>query len=144
MIAALIERLEKATAADRDLGAYIAVATTATVKTDDDLIYARLRDPGNDGTHPGHYFIKSRSGAEARTAPHFTSSIDAALTLVPEGFFLDLHDWTWAEEPCWNAALQTAKPDTARVHVHGRGTTAALALCIAALKARAALAETQP
>lgn len=85
---ALIERLAEAGGPDRDLDAWIAVATTETVKTADDLIYAKQRSPGHDATHPGHYFIQSRSGASCRTAPAFTASIDAALTLVSEG-----HDW---------------------------------------------------
>lgn len=83
---ALIEKLEKATGPDRELDAAIAVAIFVTKSTEDDLIYAkeRARD-GSDATHPGHYFIKSRSGASARTASAYTASIDAALTSLEAG-----------------------------------------------------------
>jgi len=93
----LIERLEKATGMDRELDGLIAVAVFESVKTDDDLIYARARDPGEDATLPGHYFIKSRSGAQTASAPYYTSSIDAAMTLVPEGWGFCVGNVFWPE-----------------------------------------------
>lgn len=103
-LTSLIERVEKATGPDRELDADIDVATFRTVMTDDDLIYARKRDPGEDATHPGHYFIKSRSGAQAVIAPAYTASIDAVLTLLPEGFW-------WRGGTCSVSSEATVCPD---------------------------------
>lgn len=72
-------------------------------------------------------------GRDYWDAPHYTTSVDAALTLVPEGF-----DWTLGHT---NGGL------TIHAEVGGRGdeymrfgATPALALCAAALRAR----ETTP
>lgn len=67
------------------------------------------------------------------TAPRFTASLDAALTLVPRGSL-------WGV--CFNAIgalprAQVAASETAFAD-EAVGATAALALCIAALKARRA------
>lgn len=68
--------------------------------------------------------------------PRYTTSLDAALALVPKGLFLDLHDWSWARQPCWCASLQSTTGK--RIHISEKGATAALALCIAVLRARSA------
>lgn len=83
-----------------------------------------------------HNEWSKNEGRDKRTdvLESYTSSIDAALTLVPEGFYLDLHDWTWAEEPAWCASLQSVTGE--RRHISQKGATASLALCIACLKAR--------
>jgi hypothetical protein len=132
----LIERLEKC-GVDREIDAAIAVSTTATVSTADDLIYAaaRARD-GSDATHPGNYFIKSRSGMSCRSAPHYTSSIDAALTLVPEDRDVILKIYGPGE----NVAFCPFK-DGSFSKTFSKAATPALALCIAALRARLALAS---
>lgn len=72
-----------------------------------------------------------------RLAPHFTRSVDAALTLVPEGFTVDAricgYDvWTFV-------TLTEARQGSAVFTAHK--TTAPLALCIAALRARLAEKE---
>lgn len=120
----LIERLEKADGPDRELDAAIAVAAFVTRATDDDLVYARPRDPGHDATQPGHFFIVTRSGAQAVPAPLYTSSIDAALTLVPDG---------------WRAQIDTlnvSAPEPRKFHVR-HAQNPVIALCLAALRARA-------
>ncbi len=67
----------------------------------------------------------------------FTASIDAALTLVPDGYSFnlgnDVKPWAhiWFDLPAYDG-----KP------YEGRAATPALALCAAALKARAYLKET--
>ena len=61
--------------------------------------------------------------AKAEEVPFYTSSIDAALTLVPEP-----HDFSIQHSP-WSAIVNKKR---------GWGRTPALALCIAALKARSA------
>lgn len=85
--AELIARLEYATEGSRELDAAIAVATFHETHGADDLIYA-LPTIENDLCAPGTFWRKSRSGLSLRTAQLFSSSIDAALTLVPEG------DWS--------------------------------------------------
>ena len=62
-------------------------------------------------------------------APHYTTSIDAALTLVPDGLDEEIKR---ARHRGWYVALW--KPG--RVGQIGDSSTPALALCIAALKAR--------
>lgn len=70
---------------------------------------------------------------------HFTSSLDAALTLVPEGYRSELQqswDGTW-----WDAYVSLIDLDGMSPFETGQGVVnPALALCIAALKARAAIA----
>jgi hypothetical protein len=62
--------------------------------------------------------------------PRYTSSIDAALSLVPEGHFWGLY----------SSGMAYVKPDADGVQERhlSDGVTPAIALCIAALKARAA------
>lgn len=140
----LIALLQAAFGPDRNLDGSIAVATTATVKTDDDLTYATERDrKGGDATHPGHYFIKSRSGASCRAAPFFTASVDAALSLLPPDY-----DWligkgqTRPDEPPFG--IQVFQPGSGRMIEtpvplsESEHPSLAIAICIAALKARAA------
>ncbi len=66
--------------------------------------------------------------------PRYTTSIDAALTLVPEGWF-----WIADNNPMTGGyARLNAVPDIGETmkEVAGDARTPALALCIAALKAR--------
>jgi hypothetical protein len=71
--------------------------------------------------------------------PRYTASLDAAVTLVPEGC-----DWHCQSNPsvsaCW-ASVSPMKVDS-KLQEWGSGmrraSTAALALCAAALRARAA------
>lgn len=143
----IISRLQMAFGPDCDLDASIRVAITETIKTGDDLIYARERDhKGGDATHPGHYFIVSRSGASCITSPLHTASVDAALLLLPSDC-----DWligrgqTIPDEPPYG--VQVFPPNSGRMvemppplaeseHPH-----LAIAICIAALKARAVVAR---
>lgn len=64
---------------------------------------------------------------------HYTTSLDAALTLVPKGYFGEI-DFGFLVDK--QAAWVRKNNDTPRVI--GYGKTPALALCIAALKAREA------
>ena len=85
----LIERVENASGKDRELDAAIACAIFKTIKTDDDLIY-RVPVRKCDDCAAGTYWHVSRSGRSLHTAPLYTGSIDAALTLVPEGMGFNL------------------------------------------------------
>lgn len=61
----------------------------------------------------------------AQDAPRYTASIDAALTLVPDG-------WDWELYPREAALIH---PDLPGADVFADAATPALALCIAALRA---------
>ena len=67
-------------------------------------------------------------------APNYTSSLDAALTLVPDG-------WAWSVQSSaeFPGEAWLYPPDNADDReVTGNGRSAAIALCIAGLKARLA------
>lgn len=104
----LIERLEKATEGSRELDCNVAEAAGLGARRQ---FHPPLLDNG-------------------RPVPRFSESLDAALSLVPEGRYAKLqisHDhkraWAWVEMEA-GEAVACAAP--------------ALALCIAALKARQA------
>lgn len=117
----LIERLEKATGPDREL----------------DLAIGQLLPP----PHPFSLSIEQQRGGKP-PVPAFTASIDAALTLVPEG-------WDWrVSGPDWHDgrrnmhfghARQYRKAGDWRRDAEGnaRHTRPAIALCIAILYALA-------
>ncbi len=73
-------------------------------------------------------------------APHYTASIDAAMTLVPEGWRLD---WLqhMLDQPLWTCGLYRRCENKIERFNSGPsgGPTPAIALCIAALAAREAL-----
>jgi hypothetical protein len=77
MTSELIERLEKATGPDRELDACIFLLQWPGYRLQTDC------EPFPDQVEPGR--IQEIGGFAHRTAPAFTASIDAALTLVPEG-----------------------------------------------------------
>lgn len=142
-------RLREASGPDRDLDAAIAVATTPTKSTDNDLIYAKLRDPGNDATSPGHYFIQSRSGASARTSPEYTRSVDDALTLLSDGMQCVKIE-AWLAVSTWGYRAEIFAPvkdlqsvlGTSGAYYEPMVATRAIAICIAVLKARDLIART--
>lgn len=128
----LIAELERATGPDRELDAKIWLAVTPGA--------TRQSAPVN---HPkGAYVIdetRDGSGRLIIVSP-YTSSLDAAMTLVPEGYSAHLFKQF--------AAKEIAKP-TARLFKHyavdgdgdideTEGATLAIAICLVALKAREA------
>lgn len=119
----LIERLETATGPDRGLDAEIAVASG----------WARNHDGVAYRLHPyivGAFIDDANAGC-MHTCPRFSASIDAALTLVPEGW-----DWGIGAMAGKGFAL-LAKPNSTKPGVTVTNiATPALAICIAALKAR--------
>lgn len=101
----LAERCEKATGPDRVLDGDIAEALGFRVK------------------NVAHQVIYTHAGLPGSTSPlRYTASIDAAMTLVPEGA-------EWSLDSAGVYAVVNHKP--------GAAATPAIALCIAALKARA-------
>lgn len=100
-LAELTGKLEQATGPDRGL---------------DDLIWLEVDR------------VLQRKG---QSVPPYTSSVDAALTLIPEGW--RIFDVEQFEDRVWNVCLDRG-PDSRRTYGYAR--TFALALCIAALKAQ--------
>jgi hypothetical protein len=114
----LIERLEKAAEPGRALDKLILKSITL----------------GDDGDYivglPPHQFT-------VQTAPRFTASIDAALTLVPKG-----SQWTIEADAAWVRVL--TKDDVAEFQGHlfqREGKCTAIALLIAIFKARVHLRD---
>lgn len=118
----LIERLEKATGPNRELDEAIALAVLSAG--------GEVRLLGMADDDPPLKMFTYPDGSKG-TALRYTSSLDAALTLVPEGFAADIICYTSGNgrTAVWN------EPSIFRCD---RGSTPAIALCIAALKARAA------
>lgn len=71
------------------------------------------------------------------SVPRYSESLDAAASLVPEGWFWQVKRGFGYEAIVWHAEYEDSN--------YGRGTiTAPCALCIAALKARQAMAQDVP
>ena len=101
----LLSRLEQALEGSRDL---------------DRDIHEQLTDPETVAPFPSRW----------DAIPHYTTSIDAALTLVPEGC-------AWGCTSACGTSKPVASCGPISGPVHGtKGATPALALCIASLKAR--------
>lgn len=130
MLDDLIARLEKATGPDRAL---------------DIAIYKIVRN----GRATNHDMLtpEQRESHFAGCAPTYTASIDAALTLLPD----DDHHWKagYSKHVRHNAEVRDLMHPHKGVFVGEHDHSRAIALCIAALKARDALsaqessAETQ-
>ncbi len=111
----LIARLEAAEGPDRGLDAEIARLKGYEVH---DKLWVRVT------SYDGH-----EKGALS-PLPHYTASIDAALTLVPEGW-----GWSFGQTPTDEGVEYHAQVNWEPIVAGG---TPAIALCIAALKAREA------
>ena len=123
-----IERLEAATEGSRELDAEIAVQIWPAL--------AGFQPDSERG--PGHW-ITPQDGPTY--AEDYTTSIDAALTLVPEGWYLTClaevgcgHFYDWAATICDHLEGRVEDGDWRSAP----GQTPALALCIATVKAREA------
>ncbi len=116
-LAELVERLSSATGPDRELDLAIALATGWQSRTQNDPI-----------TGPENVLTDGRS--TIFMPRRYTSSLDAALTLVPEGWlwdadrYVDTCDW---------------RLDRNGLRTRGQHSHTAIALVTAALKARLAL-----
>jgi hypothetical protein len=123
----LIARLEKATRPDRVLDA--------------DIWESVGRAPVGQGFYRGssewdrHLWFAPNLSVPIESPPSYTSSIDAALTLVPEG-------WEWALHA--EGGLYRVEMGDPMIGLEGEHETApAIALCIAALKARLATSSAE-
>ena len=98
----------------------------------EELIAALERAEGPSRELDAH--IWKSDGCRVAPVPRYTSSLDAALTLVPEG-----EAWLvgWDDENHANVFVLPS-PTSRPTGYHAQGAaTPAIALCIAALKARA-------
>lgn len=129
----LIERLEKATGPDRDLDLDITLACLPNGENGRARLPILAEDVGNHC-----YEWVEISGVSIRSAPHYTSSIDAALTLVPEGKYWDLSRGLPAQTIRHIYWAEVYGDDNAHDSQHPicPGANPAIALCIAALRAR--------
>lgn len=123
----LIEALEKAEGPGIALDAEIYCATHGHCERDGGAVILRCSETGHKKTK--------------FAPPAYTSSIDAALTLVPDGWLLQISDWEderlRARGP-WQAILTRYGERDKMASFKTRcnhAPTPAIALCIAALKA---------
>lgn len=142
---ALIEALEKATGPDGHLDAEIAKHVG---------IERRPRWLSEAGAYSGCEWLVGHPGGSdpwERNPPAYTASLDAALTLVPDGYLWDVslaryyhngvEDWNAEGGRLFYAA--SVRPDRGVININelyewDQSPTPALALCIASLKARKA------
>lgn len=114
----ILSRLEAATRGSRELDEAIAT-----------LLWGEPRPSGNPGEQR---VLRWWSGGVGRTvAPEFTTSIDAAMMMLPDGWRLNSlgdHGETWDVELAARHGREWR---------YGYAKTAAHALCIACLRARA-------
>lgn len=130
-LASLIARLEAAEGPSRELDALIAVALDIRahwMKGDPAPLIAE-----RDGV------VRLGKRGPGYEPCRFTASLDSALSLVPEG-----PRWWWTVnfvEGAYGAIITHYKTDDPAdgwlFHEHAEGAAPALALCLAALKARA-------
>ncbi len=113
---ALAERCEAATGADREIDAKLAGIFSHSVESDD-----------------GDFWWGAHDSLPVRV-PAFTASLDAALTLVPEGW-----QWVVSQQLGQPFAGCGGSPTGGWLAWHVDAATPALALCAAALRARAAM-----
>ncbi|NBC37328.1 hypothetical protein GTZ99_12285 [Novosphingobium sp. FSY-8] len=132
-----IERIEAATGPDRELDCLIAAEIGLHIDGCRHSISEMLTMFGI-----GSLVETSMSNNSVlKTIPSYTVSIDAALTLLPEGWAIDrLNMWPGAPSCC--DVVGTHDHNGGRWHnfsdgeARGKAATPALALCAAALRAR--------
>jgi len=136
----LIERMEAAKEGSRELDALIAVTIGEDLPASMGEAKPHLRAcRPNDNCAPGHYWLVQRSGMSLRSAKHYTTSIDAALTLVPEKCYPTMLTWNSMGGEAGFCRMIVRGPfrkDGWHEDRKGEGRSPALAVCIAALKAR--------
>ena len=145
----LIARLEKATGPDRELDAAInaAVLRGWPIEFRNDRAWAFFHHADDDEAR-WHYMFEAESATCAVGYPRCTASIDAALALLPDGMFWSIEQaGPYADGRPSNprarlwALVQTDFGPGAGLRQDVTGKTPAIAIAIAALKARKAGSE---
>lgn len=118
----LIARLEAATGPSRELDAVVFCAAVHPEHKPARNFFYKNRDEWGIfiSNHP-------RPGLTFHDAPRYTASIDAALTLMPDGC-----EWNLA----WNSGFAFVEVGDPLLHMEAEHKVIAIALVIAALKAR--------
>jgi hypothetical protein len=135
---ALADRCEQAAGPDRELDVAIARALGWKPLYRDD--YSKWWPPA--AVEDSRARKRSILHHPTQPLPAFTASLDAAVTLVPEGC-----DWHCQSNPSVTACWASVSPVKRGIELlewgsgMRRASTPALALCAAALRARAAMAE---
>jgi MYXO-CTERM domain-containing protein len=119
----LIERSERARGRDPWLNRDIEVALGRGRNCDNEM---RQRDAYAMPLHRDDYYV----------APAYTTSFDAALTLLPRDMMVSLHPFEKDGERRWNVGLVRLEDDDPPQGWQGYGAAPALALCAAALRSR--------
>lgn len=112
----LADRIERADGPSRELDAEIAVAS------------GQYRA---DRHRPGSFFKADQPNHSSLGVPAYTSSLDAAMSLVPEGWGEGKILWVGGE--CY-VTLSRSHPEN--MEAKGEAATPAPALCAAALRAK--------
>lgn len=127
----IIERLEQASGPDRELDADIALSCGIVRERDGNSFYGHKNH--SVMVLEGDYYD---NGGNAPELPYYTSSLDAAMTLVPEeessNFEVSLEQHKRRKRTYWTATIGHMYLDA----WHAQHQQAALALCIAALRSR--------
>ncbi len=124
----IIARLEAATGPDRELDAAIDDA----VRPEGHTFWCAEELPVHDVLPSGIAVVIRHELQCGR----YTASVDAALTLVPEGWHWTVYDTDGTEKSF--AAIQIEPPSYSSAPFCGSASIPAIALCIASLKARSA------
>lgn len=136
----LAERCENEAAGSRELDVLIrAEIDNRDVIWNGNLMLGRHRNPPHDecrlgSIDPGKLSRNFSIAWSVPECPYYTTSLDAALTLVPKNC-----DWTLEPDGAWVRWMGKDDVCEAQSHFMQReGTCTALALCAAALRALAA------
>ncbi len=137
----LVTRLEAAETGSRELDAYIWAETNDrnVRENENNLVLAKSRNPPYDECligiiDPGEHTNNFRAAGSTPPIPWYTTSLDAALTLVPEGWsgHLAFETPSPGSDTVASARLFYTAEDPRH---YGVAATPALALAIAAMKA---------
>lgn len=132
----LLTQLQNATEGSRELDAEIAVATFyQEPDTHGDSAYVKLPHK-HDDCAAGTYWLVSRSGMSLRTAPHYTTNLQDAVSLVPERCQYAVGNMY---QPDGHFYAEVSSEDTGQGL--GKASTGPLALCQAIIKAHQSKAE---
>jgi hypothetical protein len=136
---ALADRCEAATGADRELDALIrcavfAPATAYVAMSPFNGAWCIYDGETRDGRPRGW---EALTLTQVQRLGEFTASLDAAMTLVPEGYFVAVVNSTLADpEKVGRATALIAPGGSAKAAEPSEAATMPLAICAAALRAR--------
>lgn len=140
----IIERLEKATGPDRELDAAVWASICKAADFTDFRVAAECSaefEPAEDGSVRMYIYGPREEGPNyvgRRPAPHYSSSVDAALTLKPDGWEFVF----WTENGLVEAYPTKGVKRPVGIKFRVQGHDLALAICIAVFKIAALEART--